>query len=250
MNRNLEPGGSYATVRFGAQAWDLNLGSSVTFGRSDDCDIVLTHQVEDLLVSRQAGRLTAVDGGVLVTNESLRNPIYLRGIPGAEHKIEPRMTLGTMPFKRCRVVVIGGQAEPYVLDITCLAAEGSSAAKADLADTAKAGAPTTFGFKRIDMPRAQRRYLAALCEPMLTSVGAAPANYREIAERCGVALGTVRKSLDALRLRVSEECGIPGLVHRDGSSRKAHGTVNFRLRLADWAVSSGNATHDDLEDLD
>jgi hypothetical protein len=249
MDRNPKPGGSYVTVRFGAQVWELKLGSSVTFGRSDDCDIVLTRPVEDRLVSRQAGRLTAVDGGVLVTNESRRNPVYLRGIPGAEHKIEPRMTLGTMPFERCRVVVIGGQPEPYVLDITCLAAEGSSAAKPVPADTAKAGDPTTLGYQRIDMPRAQRRYLAALCEPLLTGVGAAPASYREIAERCGVALGTVRKSLDALRMKVSEY-GVPGLIHPGDASGKARGTVNLRARLADWAVSSGNATHGDLEGLD
>ena len=243
MSRDHGPGGSHATVRFGAQVWDLELGSSVTFGRSDDCDIVLTRRDEDLLVSRQAGQLTAVPGGLLVTNESVRNPIYLRGIPGAEHKIEPRMTLGTMPFTRCRVVVIGGRAEPYILDVTCLAAEGS--AKSGPVDKD----PTTLGYKRIEMPPAQRRYLAALCEPMLTGVGAAPASYREIAARCDVALGTVRKSLDALRLRVSGECRIPGLIHPEGSSRKAHGTVNFRVRLADWAVSSGNATHGDLEDL-
>jgi hypothetical protein len=55
MNRNSEPGDSYATVRFGAQVWDLKLGSSVTFGRSDDCDIVLTRRVEDLLVLVRRG---------------------------------------------------------------------------------------------------------------------------------------------------------------------------------------------------
>ena len=244
MNRDRGPGGSHATIRYGAQVWDLELGASVTFGRSDDCDIVLTGRDEDLLVSRQAGQLTAVPGGLLVTNDSRRNPLYLRGIPGAEHKIEPRMTLGTMPFTRCRVVVIGDRPEPYVLDITCRAAEGSAKPGPEDKD------PTTLGYKRIKMPPAQRRYLAALCEPILTGVGAAPASYREIATRCDVAVGTVRKSLDALRLRVSAECRIPGLVHPEGSSRKDHGTVNFRVRLAEWAERSGNATHRDLEDLD
>jgi hypothetical protein len=81
MNRDHGPGGSHATVRFGAQVWDLELGSSVTFGRSDDCDIVLTRRDEDLLVSRQAGRLTAVPGGLLVTNESVRNPFTCAASP-------------------------------------------------------------------------------------------------------------------------------------------------------------------------
>ena len=63
-----------AIVRFGAQTWTLGQGSSVTFGRSDYADIVIFRQVPDLYVSRRAGRLTAVDGGLMVTNESKAKP--------------------------------------------------------------------------------------------------------------------------------------------------------------------------------
>ena len=245
------PGGN-STVRFGAQTWELKVGSSVTFGRSDDCDIVITRRTQDLLVSRRAGRLTAVNGGLLVSNESRRNSIYLQGMPGPELEIKPLMTLGTMPFTHCRVVVLGGDPARYFLEITCGPADGSPAGKPRLADTARAGAPTTFGYRRLDLPDAQRRYLAALCEPILTRVGTrtAPATYREIAERCGVSPKTVRNSLDALRQMLSAEYGIPGLVHPGGSAEEAPGTVNFLSALAAWAVHSGTINLGDLAALD
>ena len=232
MNQGFATAGSYSIVRFGVRAWELEAGSAVTFGRSDDCDIVLTFPNQDLLVSRRAGRLTAVDGGVLVSNESTRNSIYLQGIPGPQLEIKPLMTLGTMPFSRCRVVVFGSDAVRYVLGITCVGAQGGPADNPRLADEARAGAPTTSGYRRLDMPEAQRRYLAALCEPILTSVGArtAPATYRGIAERCGVSPKTVRNSLDALRQMLSAQYGIPGLVHPGGSSEEAPGTINFLRR--------------------
>ena len=51
-----------STVRFGSQVWRLDIGAAVTFGRSEICDIVIPRQGKDLLASRRAGRLTAVDG--------------------------------------------------------------------------------------------------------------------------------------------------------------------------------------------
>src|ERR1700755_422919 len=138
MNQRLATTGSYSKVRFGIQVWELDVGSSVTFGRSDDCDIVITSQAQDLLVSRRAGRLTAVVGGLLVSNESTRNSIYLQGIPGPELESQTLMTLGTMPFSRCRVVVFGSDAARYVLEVTCAGADGGSASKPRLASIAKA----------------------------------------------------------------------------------------------------------------
>ena len=86
MDRRFATTGSYSTVRFGAQVWELRVGSSVTFGRSDDCDIVITSQAQDLLVSRRAGRLTAVDGGLLVSDESARISFFCTGsqVPNSE----------------------------------------------------------------------------------------------------------------------------------------------------------------------
>lgn len=243
---------SHATVRFGAKVWELTLASSLTFGRSNDSDIVIPLQTQDLLISRRAGRLTAVDGGLLVRNESTRNSIYLQGIPGSEFEIKPLMALGTMPYSRCRLVILGSHAARYVLSITCPVSGVGSLGKTGLADSAGVGVRTTSGYRRLEVPDAQRRYLAALCEPILTRAGArnAPVSYREIAQRCGVAPSTVRKSLDALRQMLSAEHGIPGLVHTDGSKEEAPGAVSFLPALAAWAVHSDTINRDDLEALD
>lgn len=245
------PPANESTVRFGSQVWRLDIGAVVTFGRSEICDIVIPRQGKDLLVSRRAGRLTAVDGGLLISNESERNSLLMRAIPGPEIEIKPLMTLGTMPFSRCRVVVRGSDSAQYLLEITCGIAERGSASRPVPAETA-AGSPTTFGYRRLDIPDGQRRYLAALCEPMLTCVGArtVPATYNEVAQRCGVSRKTVRNSLDALRQMLSAEYGIPGLVHPSDSSQGAPGVVNFLSALAAWAINSGTITLNDLEIID
>ena len=243
---------SHPMIRFEGQTWELNLGSSLAFGRSGDSDIVIPRQGQDLLVSRRAGRVTAVDDGVLVSNDSTRNSIYLQGIPGPELEIRPLMTLGTMPFSRCRLVVLGRDTTRYVLDIICRAADGTYSGQSGSKSKPRVGVATTSGYRRLKLPDAQRRYLAALCEPILTGVGAkpAPSTYRAIAERCRVSPKTVRNSLDALRQMLSAEYGIPGLVHVDGPEREAPGGINFLSALADWAVHSGTINHDDLEALD
>ena len=242
----------HVRVRFGAEIWGLEIGVSITFGRADDSDIVISRQAPDLVVSRRAGRLTAVEGGLLVSNESARRSIFLQGIPGPEFEIKPLMTLGTMPFRRCRLVVLGSHAARYMLDITSGVAAGDTPSTLSLESVAAIGVPTTSGYRRLDLPDAQRRYLAALCEPILTSVGArtVPATYGRIAERCGVSPKTVRNSLDGLRQMLSVEYGIPDLVQVEGPNVDHPGAVNFLAALAAWAVHSGNINRDDLEAID
>jgi hypothetical protein len=241
----------YTRVRFGARIWDLDIGASLTFGRADDSDIVISREKPDLVVSRRAGKLTAMAGGLLVSNESESRSLYLQGIPGPEVEIKPQMMLGTKPFSRCRVVVLGSHGARYVLDITHgTGGEGHSSAP-PRQETASRDAAATRGYQRLDLPPAQRRYLAALCEPILTSIGASAAStYARIADRCGVAPGTVRKSFDALRQKLSAEYGIPGLMHVRGSATDDPGAVSFLAALAAWAIASGNITPDDLESLD
>jgi hypothetical protein len=236
------------SVRFGARNWDLAVGGSLTFGRAGDCNIVISSQTPDLMVSRRAGRLTAVEAGLLVSNESTRRPLFLQGIPGPEFEIKPRMTLGTMPFERCRVVMLGSHAARYVFDITCCAAAGGTPGEPGPVAVPAIGAPTTSGHLRLELPASQRRYLAALCEPILTSIGAnpVPPTYGQIAGRCGVSPRTVRNSLDGLRQMLSAAYGIPGLVHAGDHP----GAVNFLSALGSWAVHSGNVTPDDLETLE
>jgi hypothetical protein len=245
-------GRSRAAVRFGTEVWELDTGSSLAFGRSNHSDIVIPQQTQDRLISRRAGQLTAVDGGLLVKNESSRNSIYLQGVPGPEFEIKPLMTFGTMPYTRSRLVLLGSHAARYVLHITCPGPGAGPLGKNGLAGKAEAGGDTTAGYPRLDVPDAQRRYLAALCEPILTRAGTrnAPATYREIARRCGVSPKTVRHSLDALRQILSAEHGIPGLVHIEGPEDEAPGAVSFLPALAAWAVHSGTVNRDDLEALE
>ena len=252
MDRIPAAGRSRATVRFGTEVWELDIGSSLAFGRSDNSDIVIPRQTQDLLISRRAGLLTAVDGGLLVRNESSRSSIYLQGVPGPEFEIKPLMTFGTMPFNRCRLVLLGSHAARYVLHLTCPAPGAGPPGENGLAGQAVAGGRTTSGYPRLDVTDAQRRYLAALCEPILTRAGTrnAPATYGQIARRCGVSPRTVRHSLDELRQLLSAEHGIPGLVHVDGLAGEARGAVSFLPALAAWAVHSGTINHDDLEALD
>ena len=240
-------------VRFGDRAWELDIGVSITFGRARDSDIVISREPPDLVVSRRAGRLTAVEGGLLITNESERRSLYLQAIPGPEFEIKPRMTLGTMPFEQSRIVVLGVHGARYVLGIVCrVPTETATTSQSVLETRAATGVPTTSGYRRLNLPDAQRRYLAALCEPILTGIGAkdVPATYGQIAKRCGVSPKTVRNSLDSLRQMLSVEYGIPNLAHVDGSEVDRPGTVNFLSALAAWAIHSGNITREDLESLD
>jgi hypothetical protein len=253
MKDTASPGGrTYTKIRFGGRNWELGIGASITFGRADDSDIVISRGQPDLVVSRKAGKLTAVPDGLLVSNESSSRSLYLQGIPGPELEIKPQMTLGTMPFRRCRVVVLGSHGARYVLNIVCQAeAEGPPSGPA-LRQAAVPDAAATRGYQRLKLPPAQRRYLAALCEPVLTRIGASAvgATYARIAERCGVSSSTVRNSLGALRQKLSAEYGIPGLAHDGRPDADGPGGVSFLAPLAAWATASGNITSDDLESLD
>lgn len=232
------PAVGITTIRFEEQTWALPPGASVTFGRSRDADIVIPQGSEDFRVSRQAGRLTSVDEGLLITNLSTSNSIYLQGLPGPEVEIMPLMTVGTMPFTRCRLSILGSHDRRFVLDITCKAGTALAAA----------ARPDPW---RLNLPDRQRRYLAALCEPILTGTRATtPPTYREIAERCGESVPTVRNSLDELRQTLSDEYGIPGLVQTDAGTGKGPVIMNPLSVLAAWALQSGTVSHQDLEALD
>jgi hypothetical protein len=144
--------------------------------------------------------------------------------------------------------MLGIHAARYVFDITCRAEAGGRSGEPDPVTEPAIGVPTTSGYLRLELPAAQRRYLAALCEPILTSIGAhaVPATYGQIAGRCGVSPRTVRNSLDGIRQMLSADYGIPGLVHAGDYP----GAVNFLSALASWAVHSSNVTSDDLESLE
>jgi len=242
-----------AVVTFGQRRWVLRPGEALTFGRGGDRDLRFGDDPADDLVSRSAGVLLGQPDGVLVRNASRKRAILLQAVPGPELEIPPLMAVGTMPYARTRIVVAGGHGARYLIGIDTGALVASPTATRPapvLAPARAAGPPTTAGYDRIPgLPAAERRYLAALCEPLLTKVGASggPPTYAAIAARCGVSPRTVRNVLDQLRARLAAELGIPGLVADDGA---AAGRTSYLGALARWAVDSGNATRADLEALD
>jgi hypothetical protein len=243
-----------AVVTFGLRRWVLPPGGSLTFGRGAESALRFGDDPADDLVSRSAGVLLGQGDGVLVRNASRKRAVLLQAVPGPELEIPPLMAVGTMPYAHTRLVVVGGHGARYVIGIDTSALRAAPAPagrpRPALAPARAAGLPTTAGYERIPgLPAAERRYLAALCEPLLTKVGGpfgAP-TYAAIAARCGVSPRTVRNVLDQLRARLTTELGIPGLVAADGA---AAGRTSYLGALARWAVDSGNATHEDLEALD
>jgi hypothetical protein len=238
------PGGG-AELRHGSQVWTLPPGRSLTFGRSRGCDIVLAHEPEDLLVSRHAGTLSGAGNGVLVTNASQRHPLLLQPIPGQETVLAPGMTVGTMPHARARVQVAGAYATRYLIYIDSTSLLGPQPGTRPPPEHRVPGRPTASAYHRMDLLPAQRRYLAALCEPILARVGEkAPPSYQAIADRCGASPRTVRNSLDQLRQVLSNDFGVPGLQSDDGPG--GHSLP----ALSRWGVDSGNVTLADLDLLE
>ena len=235
-----------AVVRHGTRTWVLCPGARLHFGRGDGVDIPVAAEPADLMISRSAGRLAATDLGVLVTNSSARRSLYLQAVPGPEIEVKPGMTVGTAPHERSRIVLLGSHDARYVLDVR--AAAPSDAPDGTRPESVAAGDPTSPAYARLDLTRAQRRYLAALCEPLLTA--AAPsATYHQIAQRCGVSDSTVRNCLDALRQALALDHGVPGLIRPENADR--HGRRDDFLRaLAAWAIDSGNVTRADLDGVD
>lgn len=240
--------GAAVRLRLGQRRWTLACGEVLTFGRSRDCDIRLGHDPEDDYVSRQAGEIAVLPDGLLIRNCSRTQPLVLRPLPGAEVHIASETGVVRSKSEFVQLVVPGRHGSAYTLVIDSRLPERAPMAVPDPARLSAGALPTRAGASRIS-PR-ERRMLAALCEPrlLLAGEGARPATYSEIAERLGTTPSSVKVCLDAVRRRLSDEDGIPGLRNdEDGGSRD---TANFLLPLAGWAVATGAVTLKTLGLLD
>ncbi|MGW3360541.1 hypothetical protein ACWDFL_34990 [Streptomyces bungoensis] len=220
-------------------------GDILTFGRGAERDIRFAYDPQDDFVSRQAGSLIALKDGVLVRNDSRTQGLILQAFPGPEIPVGPRMAVGTMPYEQVRLVVPGRHGSRYalLLDTRGLRAQPPPAGIGAV-DTRPAGAlPTRAQAAKITAR--EMRLLAALCEPLLLLAGgeATAATYRQIADRVGGTPASVRTCLDALRHRLSDDDGIPGLRNDDAPGARAD---TFGPALAQWALSSGTVTTEDL----
>ncbi|MER7181491.1 hypothetical protein ABT404_18740 [Streptomyces hyaluromycini] len=218
-------------------------GDILTFGRGAERDIRFAYDPQDDFVSRHAGSLIALKDGVLVRNDSRTQGLILQAFPGPEIPVGPHMAVGTMPYEQVRLVVPGRHGSRYalLLDTRGLRAQPRPAAGDGTVDTRPAGVVPTRA-QATKITDRELRLLAALCEPLLLLAGeeAAAATYRQIADRVGGTPASVRTCLDALRSRLTDADGIPGLRNDDASAGARADA--FGPALAQWALSSGTVT--------
>jgi hypothetical protein len=238
-----------ASIRSGNRRWSLAPGAQLTFGRGQDRDIRLARDPEDDYVSRRAGVLIGLGDGVLIRNSSHTQSLLLQAFPGPELVVAPQSAVATLPHDHLRLVIPGRHGTRYVIVIDTRGMNASRDAGPDpeTAPAVPVGRPTKAGAGRIT-PR-ELRFLAALCEPVLTLAGpaAAASSYRQIAERLGTTQATAKSCLDQLRARLSDVDGIPGLRSDDDTEDPAH---SYLPALAAWAVHSGAVNARTLDLLD
>lgn len=238
-------------VRAVGREWLMLPGDILTFGRGSDRDIRFAYHPVDDFVSNEAGALVAVDGGLLVRNDSRTQSVQLIAFPGPQQPVSPGAMIGTMPHTRLQLVVPGRHGAIYTihLDLRESLESGGRGASPDVPLTPRLETvpgdrvPTRSGPGTLT-PR-ERKILAALCEPLLIFAGpdAVAATYGEIAQRTGGTKDAVRITLNNLRNRLSGDDGIPGLRHEGDSGVPGS---DYRAALARWARDSGTITEDDL----
>lgn len=244
-----------AVIRLGTRRWSLAPGAQLTFGRAADRDIRFAHDPEDDYVSRRAGIVIGLGDGVLIRNESRTQALVLQAFPGPELLVAPQSAVATLPHDHLRLVVPGRHGARYVLVIDTRAMRPAQPAD-PVGDVGPPTVPVAAVPGRPTKARTDRlsarelRFLAALCEPILTLAGpaAVAATYRQIAERTGTTPAAVRTCLDHLRARLSDVDGIPGL--RTDEDEDDDANQSYLPALAAWAVHTGVVDQDTLACLD
>lgn len=232
----------YAVISFGSERSLLVLGDELTIGRGQTCDLRIAHDPSDDHVSRLSATLRPLEDCVLVRNESSTKQLALRPLIGLQRLVEPGGATTSLPFDEFFLVITGRFGTEYAVhvDVRGLAA-GPPRPAGDQDTTRTVSAPP------VDLNPAQRRLLAALCEPMLTRTGprASPATYRQIGQRVGRRPTYVRTVLKRLREQLSAQ-GVAAMV----AYTVQKGPEDFRLPLATWAINSGVITEADVRELD
>ncbi len=247
-----KPSFPHALVTCGSHRSVLPPGRTLDFGRGRERGLRIGHDPEDRHVPRLAGTLECRPDGVLVHNRSERRTLRVEPFPGPAWEILPLMVAGTRPHAQVRVVVGGGlRAYDINLDVRPLGDVPAAAPAPGGRDGAG-----TVGFERLAaMAPRHRLLLSALCLPLMTRAGprAVVPTYTEmehILRACGHrgTARTVKKGLDELRIWLTYEHGVEGLLG-DGSDRPSGPPGGYLGALARWAIHSGNVTDDDLDRL-
>jgi hypothetical protein len=249
------PPGPHALISCGSWRQVLIPGQSLTFGRAASHDLQIGDSPPDLRIPRTAGRLECRSDGVLIFNLSDKRSLTLQVFPGPEQEIEPLSIAGTYPHSRVRLILHGKSTTfSLMIDAEHLGQDAGDPASAQPESLEEA----TEGFARIsNMSDRHRLLLTVLCLPRLTQSGqrAEVPSYAQMSKmlsRYGHSLKphTVRNGLDDLRIWLTHEHGIPGLVEeREDGAPTPGGNRHMVKKLAEWAIRSGNVTREDLDRL-
>src|SRR5262245_19294049 len=175
----------------------------------------------------------SAQGSIWVRNDSATQALYVHCTGRVEQVLEARgdmLALAEPHFE----VVVRGRVLAYRISIDLPHANRSAVVD----DAAPSTSPPTV--VTLQLSDRERRYLAAVCEPLLGGVGtnARPASYAEAAARLGLARSTLRNCLDDLRRRLLD-AGVPGMDSPDAKDL-----------LARYAVRTHSITDGDLTLLD
>lgn len=226
----VETAGPIAEVVLAEQRQTIAEGKSVSVGRRSSSDLQVGNPAygpEDLGVSRQAATISHAQGHIWVRNDSATQPVYARAIPGPDYVLDRRGDMVALVGPHVEVV-LEGRVRRYVVVVD--RHPGEAGLEAD--DPITLSPATQWSLPLADT---ERRYLTAICAPLLLGAGAKPGSYRDAGELLGVTAHVVRNQLDATRERLAL-LGIPGML---GSEAKD--------ALARYAVRSGTVTAADLE---
>jgi hypothetical protein len=232
----------FAVISSGAERRLLVLGQELSVGRGRGCDLRIAHEPPDDYVSRLAATLRTLEDCVLVRNESSSKPLALRPLVGSERLIGPREATTSLPHPQFSLIAIGRFGSEYTVHVDVRGLDQQPPPPGS-----DSQASTTISAPGMSPTPAQRRLLAALCEPLLTRAGprASPATYRQIGQRVGRRPGYVRNALKHVREQLAGQ-GVAALV----TYEVGHVNEDFRLPLAMWAIHSGTITAADVAGLD
>jgi hypothetical protein len=227
------PGGSDASVRVSVAGADhvVAPGASLTFGRSEACDVCL--DPDDVGISRLAGSIECVEGVWFVTNRSTTrplsavDPIGFRSVlaPGRRIAVDDRLS-----------IIVEGQVRRHELVVTATLGHPASA---PVEATNEVGTPTEMG-GNVSYSAEDRQALAALFAGYLQPFpryDPRPRSYADAAAQLGWPRTTLVKRIEYIRVRLVR-AGVPSLQGERAMEA-----------LAEHVIATGVLTRADLDRL-
>jgi len=206
----------------------------ITFGRAEECDVVVGR--EDRGVSRRAGVVRWIGGLWWVMNLSENRALHLVDDTGYATPI-PVSGSESTPSGRPVIapggsVLVAGELRRYYIRLS------TSDAPSPAARSEVPAGEGTFAGKEIALTANRKEALVAMLYNYLQPVpryDPRPLSYAEAAEVAALPASTVRKRIEDLRGNLADT-GVPGLTGDDSPRR-----------LAEWALVTRMVVPADLE---